>query len=578
MKKGPSRATRSSLVVFFLLVVTLVAATAEDLLTVTGAPGHSGGRLVVAQRAEAKTLNPALALDRASREVISRMNAELIHINRNSQGTEAALAKSWQVSKDGKEYTVELRRGVRFSDGQPFDADDVVFSFQVYLDEKVHSSQRDLLVIGGQPMGVEKLDAYHVRFRLAQPYAAAERLFDGFAILPRHLLAKAYAEGKLGESWPLSIAPEQIAGLGPFRLKKYVPGQSLVLERNPYYWKQDASGQRLPYLDEIVFLPVASEDAETLRFEAGETDVLNRVSAPNFVQLGKEEKTYELRDLGPGLEYNFLLFNLNDDVAGRLPEVARRQAWFRRVEFRRAASSAIDRAGIVRLVFEGRGVPLWSQVTPGNQLWRNTRLPQPPQSVDHARELLKSAGFRWTADGALTDAAGQPVDFTILTSSSNTQRAQMANIIQQDLAKLGMRVNVVPLEFRSFVQRVTQTHDYDAAVMGLGSGDVDPNGDMNVWTADGATHLWNLGETKPATPWEAEMDTLMHKQLVTLDFKARKQMYDRVQEIVQEQLPIICLASPNILVGARKSLQNFRPAILEHYTLHNADQLYWAPK
>jgi peptide/nickel transport system substrate-binding protein len=576
--KGRGRAPLFARVAFFVLVAAPVSIFAEDMLTVPGPPGHSGGRLVVAQRAEAKTLNQVLALDRASREVTARMNAELIHINRNSQATEAALAKSWQASKDGKEYVLELRRDVRFSDGQPFDADDVVFSFQVYLDEKLHSPQRDLLVIGGKPITVEKVDAYHVRFRLAQPYAAAERLFDGFAILPRHLLAKPYAEGKLSETWPLSVAPEQIAGLGPFRLKRYVPGQSLVLERNPYYWKQDVSGQRLPYLDEVVFIPVASEDAETLRFEAGDTDVLNRISAANYVQLSKEEKGYGLMDLGPGLEYNFLLFNLNDDVAGRLAEVARRQAWFRRVEFRRAVSSAIDRAGIVRLVFEGRGVPLWSQVTPGNQLWRNARLPQPPQSVQRARELLKGAGFRWSPEGTLVDSAGQPVDFTILTSSSNTQRTQMANIIQQDLAKLGMRVNVVSLEFRSFVERVTQSHDYDAAIMGLGSGDVDPNGDMNVWTADGATHLWNLGETKPATPWEAEMDSLMRKQLVTLDFKTRKQMYDRVQEIVQDQLPIICLASPNILVGARKSLKNFHPAILEHYTLHNADQLYWAPK
>jgi peptide/nickel transport system substrate-binding protein len=141
-----------------------------------------------------------------------------------------------------------------------------------------------------------------------------------------------------------------------------------------------------------------------------------------------------------------------------------------------------------------------------------------------------------------------------------------------------MQVRVVPLEFRSFVQRVTQSHDYEAAIMGLATGDVDPNGDMNVWMSDGATHLWNLGEKKPATPWEAEMDALMRQQLTTVDFKARKKMYDRVQQIVADQLPVICLASPNILVGAKKPLQNFRPAILEHYTLHNVEELYWTPK
>jgi peptide/nickel transport system substrate-binding protein len=472
-----------------------------------------------------------------------------------------------------------LRKGIRFSDGQPFDADDVLFSFRVYLDEKVHSPQRDLLIVHDQPVSVEKVDAYTVRFRLRDPYAAAERLFDSVYMLPRHLLEKPYQEGKLGDAWPLPVAPDQIAGLGPFRLKSYIPGQRVVLEKNPYYWKADAKGNRLPYLEELVFVAVSSEDAEALRFQAGETDILNRISAENYAQLSKQEKSdYVLQDAGPSLEYNFLLLNMNDDTAGRLPEVARKQFWFRNLQFRRAISSVIDREGIVRLVYQGKGVPLWGQVTPGNKLWKDAKLPHPPQSVEHAKELLRSAGFSWNGDGKLVDSGGQAVEFTIVASSSNTQRLQIANILQQDLQKIGMQVQVVPLEFRSFVQRVTQTHDYDAAVMGIASGDVDPNGEINVWMSNGSTHLWNLGEKKPATPWEAEIDSLMTKQLTTLDFKQRKALYDRVQEIVAEQLPVICVASPNLLVGSKRKLENFRPAVLEHYTLHNVEEQYWAPQ
>lgn len=534
---------------------------------------------MVAQRAEAKTLNPAGAIDRPSREVIGRMQADLIHINRLTQRTEPALAKSWTVSRDGREYLVHLRKGIRFSDGQPFDADDVVFSFRVYLDEKVHSSQRDLLILDSQPIEVEKVDQYAVRFRLRQPYAAAERLFDGVYILPRHLLEKAYQEKKLTEMWPLTVAADQIAGLGPFRLKSYVPGQQLVLEKNPYYWKEDAKGARLPYVDELVFLTVPTEDAEALRFEAGETDILNRISAENFAELSRRSNAdYTLQDAGPGLEYNFLLLNMNDDTQGRLPEVARKEAWFRNLQFRRAVSLAIDREGIVRLVYRGKGVPLWGQVTPGNKLWLDTKLPHLAQSVEKAKDLLRGAGFSWDGQGNLLDAAGRPVQFTIIASSSNSQRLQIANIIQQDLQKLGMQVQVVPLEFRSFVQRVTQTHDYEAAVMGIASGDVDPNGEINVWMSNGPTHLWNLGEKKPATAWEAEIDELMKKQLTTMNITERKKLYDRVQEIVAEQLPIICVASPDILVGSKRRLQNFAPAVLENYTLHDADQLYWAPQ
>ena len=176
------------------------------------------------------------------------------------------MAKSWTVSRDGREYVLQLRRGLLFSDGHPMDADDVVFTFRVYLDEAVHSPQRDLLIVGGQPIGVEKMDSTHVRFRLAQPYAAAERIFDSVDILPRHLLEKAWHDGKLGEAWTLNTPPDLIAGLGPFRLKEYVPGEKMVLERNKYYWKMDQKGNRLPYLDQIEFRFVPAEDAQVTRF------------------------------------------------------------------------------------------------------------------------------------------------------------------------------------------------------------------------------------------------------------------------------------------------------------------------
>ena len=194
---------------------------------------------MVALRSEPKTLNPVIANDISSREVIGQMTADLIHINRYTQLSESALAKSWKVSSDERRYTLELRHDLRFSDGAPLDADDVVFSFKVYLDERVNAPQRDSLLVGETPITVRKVDPYTVTFTLARPYASAERLFDSVAILPRHLLERAYSEGKLAQAWTLDTPPDRIAGLGPFRLKEYVPGQRLTLERNPYYWKRD---------------------------------------------------------------------------------------------------------------------------------------------------------------------------------------------------------------------------------------------------------------------------------------------------------------------------------------------------
>jgi peptide/nickel transport system substrate-binding protein len=430
--------------------------------------------------------------------------------------------------------------------------------------------------VGGKPIAVVKVDDYAVRFELAQPYAAAERLFDSIAILPRHLLQGGYRAGGLAQAWSLSMAPGEFAGLGPFRLKEYVAGQRVVLERNPYYWKADRAGNQLPYLNEVVFLFVPSEDAQVIRFQSADTDVLSRFSAENFALLQKQQgvKGYHLDDLGAGLEYNFLFFNMNDLSASALPEIAQKQAWFQDLRFRQAVSVAIDREGIVRLVYSGRATPIWDQVTPGNKLWLDETIARPARSPERARQLLQSAGFSWKSDGALLDPHGTPVEFSILTSSSNAQRTKIATIVQDDLSQLGMKVQVVPLEFRAMVDRLLNTHNYEAAVMGLVSGDADPTSEMNVWLSSGETHLWHPRQEKPATPWESEMDRLMQQQLVTLDYAKRKSLYDRVQEIVAEELPIICLVSPNILVGAANRVGNFRPAILVPYALWNIEQLY----
>jgi peptide/nickel transport system substrate-binding protein len=552
--------------------------TKEELLVLPGEVGRSGGRLVVSLRGEPKTLNPLIAADARSREVIGVMQADLIHINRATQLTEPALAKSWKISPDGLAYTLVLRQGLKFSDGQPLDVDDVLFTFRVYLDESVHAPQRDLLIVGGKPISVRKVDAYTVVFQLAKTYGVGERLFDGLAILPRHLLEKPYQEGKLGQIGSLATAADQWAGLGPFRLKEYVAGQRLVLQRNPYYWKSDIKGKRLPYVDELVFLFVPNADAQVLKFQSGETDMISQLGAENFSVLSRQQRGYTMTDAGPGLEYNFLFFNLNDAGEKTTPEMQRKQKWFREVKFRQAVSAAVDREAIVRLVYQGRGAALWGLVAPGNRRWGNEKLPHPAGSLDRARTLLKDAGFSSSTgpngESTLLDSDGKPVEFSILTSSSNADRAKMAALIQDDLKQLGMRVQVVPLESRSLLDRVTQSRDYDACIMGIASYDADPNPDVSVWLSSGGLHLWNPSQAHPATPWEAEIDRLIEEQMSASTFEKRKKLYDRAQEVLAENQPMIFLASPDILAGAKNSVGNFHPAVLEPYVLWNVEQLY----
>lgn len=525
------------------------------------APVQRGGTLVVALRAEPKTLNPLALLDGPSREVIGRINADLISTDRRTLSSVPGVAESWTASTDGKRYTIKLRENIRFSDGQPFDADDVLFTIEAYLDERTHSPQRDLLIIDGSPIQVRKLDQFRVQFDLKTPYATTLRMFDGLAMLPRHLLAKSYQDGTIAKAWPLNTPSQAIAGLGPFRLKEYRPGDRLVLERNPFYWK---TGQ--PYLDQIEFLFAGDEDAQLARFLSGETDLISRVSAKNEKVLRSHGMTVD--DVGPSLEYNFLFFNLTPKASPT------GKAWFQQQAFRQAVSAAIDRDSIVKLVYSGLATPLATHVPPSNLRWAAPGGNPGPASAAKARDFLRSAGFKWDGSGLLTDSNGRRVEFTILTSSSSTERSLMATLIQDDLKKIGITVQIVNLEFRSMVDRILNTHEYDAAILGLGAGDGDPNSEMNVWLSSGPMHVWNPRQEKPATAWEAEIDTLMRKQEVEMDPDVRRRLYLRVLKIEAEQLPIISLVSPHVLVAHSARVHNLRPSILDPYALWNADELF----
>jgi peptide/nickel transport system substrate-binding protein len=306
--------------------------------------------------------------------------------------------------------------------------------------------------------------------------------------------------------------------------------------------------------------------------------MISRLGAENFSVLSRQQRGFTMADAGPGLEYNFLFFNLNDFAEKAAPEIAQKSKWFREVKFRQAVSAAIDREAIVRLIYQGRGAALWGPVTPGNRRWLNASIPHAARSLEQARALLKEAGFSWkggaNGESSLVDSEGKTVEFSILTSSSNADRTKMAAIVQDDLKELGMHVQVVPLEFRSLIDRVTQSKEYDACLLGLASFDADPNSDLNVWLSNGGTHLWNPSQTHPATRWEAEIDGLMEQQLAARSFAQRKKFYDRVQQILAEYQPMIFLASPNILAGAKNVIGNFHPAVLEPYVLWNVEQLY----
>lgn len=551
-----------------------------ELLKRSDLEGEHGGRLVVTQRAGPKSFNPLFADDQETLTLVECMTARLFRINRQTQETEPELVESYNLSDDRRSATLNLRRGLRFSDGGPFTADDVIFTFRVAYDPSLRSAVTDILTVGGRPIGYERVSDFSVKLTFAEPFAAWQRLFDGVAILPRHKLEPLWVQGRFQSAWNLSASAEEIAGLGPFTLKQYVPGEKSVLVRNPHYWKVDGKGRPLPYLDEIDFLIVPHRSTELLRFGQGEIDALGPLSAEDAKQLEPEKHRDEflVHNLGPSLITELMWFNLRPGTSpatGRPYVDAVKRAWFQEVRFRRAVSLAIDRAAIASVAFGGSATPIVGPVTPGDKKWCRNPAGMSAQDLARANALLDEIGLRdRDGDGIREDGQGRPVSFTLITNSESEARNRTGLVIQSDLEKAGIRLRLVPLESTSLLHKISETFDYEAGLFSIALGDTDPSAQMSILPSRGAMHWWHPSQEKPATVWEARIDELMTRQEGSLDQAERKRLFDEVQDIMVEQSPFVYLVARDFILVARTDVGNLKPSILPHAYLWNSDELY----
>ncbi len=312
-------------------------------------------------------------------------------VNRVTQELEPELAESWSFSEDGRELTFKLRPGVLFSDGEPFTAEDVAFTFRVIHDPQVASPFVELAVVEGQPLVPEVVDPLTVRFKLPLRTAVVERIFDSITVLPRHRLEASLEQGTLPSEYGIGANEATIIGLGPFVLDRYVPGQRVVLRSNTNYWKYGPEGEPLPYLDGITFEILSDANALALRFRAGELDLLSPLPPEHFISLsGKETSDRRLIDLGPGTTPERIWFNLNPESSVS----AEQRAWFMDRRFRRAISLAIDRRPIAKAVYGDLASPAAGPITPANRRWWNESIAPPPYDPQRARDLLAKAGFK----------------------------------------------------------------------------------------------------------------------------------------------------------------------------------------
>jgi peptide/nickel transport system substrate-binding protein len=554
----------------------------KDALQVEGEEGRYGGTLVTAIGQEPRSFNRIVSSDTATADVTDRIFADLIHINRETQRAEPSLAKSWEFSQDGRTITLHLREGVLFSDGHPFTAEDVLFTFQLIYDPKINSPQADQMKVNGQPFGIKKLDDTTLQFNLVQPAAGIERVFDSVFMLPKHKLESAYLAGNFASAWTTSTSPGEIVGLGPFRFSRYIPGERVELERNPNYWKIDTRKRRLPYLSRLVLMIIPNRETQFLNFKSGNLDILNQLRAEDYSALSRDANSpgIVVKDLGPNLGSELLWFNQNRDLNPKThrPLVSSpKQDWFTNTRFRQAISYAIDRKSIVDLVYLGRASPSFGPVTISNKFWYNSAIKQYPYDVELAKRLLSEAGFQFAAAGGqlqLLDRGRHPVRFSLITNAGNREREKIGAVVQNDLEKIGIRVDFTPIEFSSLIARIMESFEYDACLLGPTNIDTDPSGQMNLWLSTAPNHQWFPNQKKPATTWEARLDELMLSQSKTLENAQRKKDFDEVQWIVSDQVPFIYLVSRDVLVAAKSRVGNFRPTILDHHTLWNCEQLY----
>jgi len=514
------------------------------LLLALATPGMCLDELRFYLHSDPKTFNPALVADPDSETIRYLTGGVLVRLNRQTQQLEPELATAWKVSKDGKTITFQLRQGVRFSDGTPFGAQDVQFTMTVLMDPMLHSPTGDAFRSGQGKISAAILTPDRISLTFPAPVAGLEKLFDQVAIMSA------------------SSPKKEMAVLGPFYVAEYKPGAYVALHRNPNYWKHDDAGRALPYLDAVKLEIQSNRDIEMLKFSRNEIHLINAMDADYFDRLARSAPD-KVRDAGPSLDSEMMWFN----QASEASIASYKLEWFRSRNFRQAVSLSINRADLCKVVYGGHAIPARGPVSPANKYWFNTQLPQARFDQEDALRLLQEDGFR-LVDGRLVDRGGHPVQFSIITNAGNRLRERMVSMIQADLRAIGMQVNVVTLDFPSLIQRISEAFNYEAAMLGLTNVELDPNEQMNVWLSSSDQHQWNPRQSSPATSWEAEIDRLMRVQASAMDDKTRKRAFDRVQEIVADELPFIYLVNQNALVGVSPALQGVVPVAAR-------PQTYW---
>lgn len=536
----------------------------EDYYRSTQPVGRHGGTLIASIEQEPKTFHPLNCIDGHSASAQKLLFAGLLEYNYEQQTLVPALAKSYEILDDCT-YRFHLRRGLQWNDGSPFSMEDVLFTLDIIFQKEddrwvFPNTLVDKFVYQGKVLQYRCLDDWTIEFKT--PFAWASFLEDlsTVYILPKHCLDKFRQDKTLLQQWSLKTAikePLSIVGMGPFRIQSFRPGERLILEANPYYWKIDAANQRLPYLEKYITQYVANTTVRTLLFGSGQTD-LAPIGPADVAWIRERASRYNFSvyDRGPEIKFTFFWFNLQRGEDGESFVPAYKLRWFQNVKFRQAILYGLDRQGMVDAIYLGYGEVLHSFIHRLDARWYNPNCLRYDYNPVKARVLLSEAGFVWDKEGNLCDDQGNRVCFDTLWSTSGADG--LITTLQENLAQLGIEVRIVNLEFKALLETIQHKYNYDSAIVGFRFGQSDPNDFLPALRSSGNLHFWWPNQQTPKTAWEAQVDRLLEKQAGLLDIRERKPYWDQIQYIYSEQVPWMPLTSSWHFTGIKNKWKNLR--------------------
>ncbi len=542
--------------------------------------GVTGGKLTFRLTAAPKSFNYLMAADEPTIAASFLMlTSRLVDFDHRTQKYVASLAETWTTATDGVTVDVKLREGLEFSDGTAIKTDDVIFSLSAIYDDRVKSPAfRDAMLIGGKQITTKRVDERQMQLIFPQPVASVDNYLANLGVLPAHILEADLKAGKLAESWKINSAAKDIISSGPFILESATPGERIDYVRNPHYWKKDEKGTQLPYLDKLTIEVVADANNTFVRLGQGSIDAADRVRPSDLTALSTTPGAVRAFDVGPGLGIDHLWFNLNTaDPAGKPLNNQVKRGWFADKRFRHAIASAIDRDSITSITLQGLATPLYGFVSPANRVWMKAGLPKIEYSHAKAEQLLKDAGFQkgGTAQApVLTDPQGNTVEFTLLVPAESEPRKLTAAVIQEDLAKLGIKMQIAPIENAAVTERWTKTYDYDAVLLGVSQTDIEPSSYATFLLSSGPTHQWQPSQKAPASEWEARVDKLFAEQAIERDQQKRLEKFSEIQQILRDEMPVIPIAARHVVAAVNSKVGNIAPSSIFPYSLWNVDELF----